>query len=404
MPMYDFKAIDAKGKESVGSLSADNRGAAVNLVIQRGFTPVVVQEHGKADAPIIKSPTTGRPPQAQIDNFTRELANLLNAAVPLSRALTIIVREATHPVARAQWTIIHDDVVGGASLAETLSRFPNTFPSVYVAMVHAGETGGFLDVVLSQIADFQQREEDLKGKVKAALIYPAVLASLAVAVLIFLLTYFIPRFTIVFKDFGGSLPWLTQMIVAASNGILKHGPVALVILCGALFGLKRLAETESGQMAIDRFMIKVPLLGQVVVRFALIRFLRMLGTLLGAGVGLIEALKVAKEAVGNRVMTETVARAIDDVQKGSSLSKSLSTNSKLFPPSIAEMVAVAEETSRLDKELQRMSIAMESDLDRRLRMLVALAEPLLLFMMASVIGTIVVGMLLPLFQLQDLVK
>ena len=114
MPVFDFKAIDAKGKESVGSLSADNRGAAVNLVIQRGFTPVVVQEHDKADAPIIKSPTAGRPPQTQIDNFTRELANLLNAAVPLSRALTIIVREASHPVARAQWTIIHDDVVGGA--------------------------------------------------------------------------------------------------------------------------------------------------------------------------------------------------------------------------------------------------------------------------------------------------
>jgi type II secretory pathway component PulF len=405
MPAFAYKALDRQGKESNGTLSADNRAAAVEQVIQRGFTPIDVHEHRQETGEAVPkaAASTQRVPKAQVENFTREMANLLSAAVPLSRALTIVIREASHPAARAQWTAIHDSVVGGQSLADSLARFPNTFPSVYVAMVRAGETGGFLDVVLSQISDFQTREKDLVGKVKAAMVYPAVLATLAVAVLIFLLTYFIPRFTIIFNDFGGNLPVLTRAIIVASDMLMKRGPVVVVAAIVIFVVIRRIAETESGRRSIDRVLLSLPMVGNIVARFALIRFLRMLGTLLGAGVGLIAALRVAKEAIGNQILTDIVTNSIEQVQQGASLAKSLSGSHKLFPPSVSEMIAVAEETGRLDKELQRMSIALESDLDRRLRILVALAEPLLLFLMASVIGTIVVGMLLPLFQLQDLV-
>jgi type II secretory pathway component PulF len=404
MPEFAYRALDVRGAESAGTLSADSRAAAVQQVIQRGLAPVTVEEHGpQAPAPVERAAPSGRVPQAQVEAFTREMANLLSAGVPLSRALSIVIRETSQHAARAQWTAVHDDVVGGSSLADALAQWPGTFPKVYVAMVRAGETGGFLDMVLMQISDFQAREQDLKGKVKAALVYPMVLATLATLVVVFLLTYFIPRFSVIFRDFGGSLPALTRAIVGASEIVMKHGPVVLAAAAMLYLLVKRALASDSGRRAVESVLLRTPLLGKVVARFALIRFFRMLGTLLGAGVGLISALRVAKEAIGNQILTDTVAVAVEEVQQGASLSKSLSHCSQLFPPSVVEMVAVAEETGRLDKELQRISTAFESDLDRRLRMLVALAEPLLLFVMAGIIGVIVVGMLLPLFQLQDLI-
>ena len=404
MPMFAYRALDPKGAENAGTLSADSRAAAVEQVMRQGFVPIVVQEHiEQAPAPVKRSVPSGRVSQPQVEAFTREMANLLSAGVPLSRALNIIIRETSQAAARAQWTAIHDDAVSGSSLADALGKWPRTFPKVYVAMVRAGETGGFLDMVLAQISDFQAREQDLKGKVKAALVYPMVLATLATAVVIFLLTYFIPRFSAIFHDFGGSLPVLTRAIVAASELVMKHGAMVLGAAVLLFLLVRRLLASDSGRRAVESTVLRVPVLGMVVARFALIRFFRMLGTLLGAGVGLISALRVAKEAIGNQILADTVAVAVEEVQQGASLSKSLSRSSQLFPPSVVEMIAVAEETGRLDKELQRISVSFESDLDRRLRMLVALAEPLLLFVMAAIIGVIVVGMLLPLFQLQELI-
>ena len=411
MPVFAYKAMDLKGIERAGTLSAENRATALDEVMARGFTPIDVQEHrGKAEKTGSNHATSGakvsrpgRVPRSHVEAFTREMANLLSAGVPLSRSLNIVIREASLPAARALWTAIHDDVVSGVSLADALAKWPKTFPTVYVAMVRAGEMGGFLDLVLTQISEFQAREQDLTGKVKAALVYPMVLATLALFVLIFLLTFFIPRFSVIFKEFGGQLPWLTQVIVVASNIVLKHGIEAAVVITLIVLGIKRSLATASGRRSMEKLMLATPLLGHVVASFALVRFSRMLGTLIGAGVALISALRVAKEAIGNQILADTVSFAIEEVQRGASLSKSLASSTQLFPPSVVEMVAVAEETGRLDKELMRMSVSFESDLDRRLRMLVALAEPLLLLVMATVIGMVVVGMLLPLFQLQDLV-
>jgi type II secretory pathway component PulF len=300
------------------------------------------------------------------------------------------------------WSAVHDDVVGGISLAEALEKWPKVFSTVYVAMVRAGEAGGFLHVVLQQIADFRTQEQELKGKVKAAMVYPCVLGLLAVAVLIFLLTFFIPRFSGIFKEFGGALPWLTQVIVALSQGIMKYGLIAGGVVVAAVVAFRRAQSTQGGRRAIERAFLRIPGVGKVIARFALVRFCRMLGTLAGAGVPLVSSLKVAKEALGNQTLADTVEHAITEVQRGASLAKSLANSAQLFPPSVVEMITVAEETGRLDKELTRLSVTFEADLDRELRMLVALAEPIMLFVMAGVIGTVVVGMLLPVFNLQDL--
>jgi type II secretory pathway component PulF len=290
------------------------------------------------------------------------------------------------------------------SLADALGKWPKSFPPIYVAMVRAGEMGGFIDLVLGQIANFSSREQDLKAKVKAAVIYPIILAVLAVAILIFLMTYFIPRFSSIFAEFGGSLPSLTLAIVRASEALMKYWLIFVIVICLIVVATKRALEKQQGRLAMERWLLQIPVVGKGVARFALVRFCRMLGTLAGAGVPLITALQVAKEAIGNQVLTEAVSGAIEKVRTGQSLAKSLATCPVLFPATVIEMVSVAEESGRLDDELVRLASAYEDQLDRHLKMTVAMAEPALLFIMAALVGTVVIGMLLPIFNLQELIR
>ena len=405
MPVFTYTALDSAGGEATGRVSAEGRAAALRQVAAQGLQPVSVEQERE-------QPVAGGTPRswsrhvsrAAVDAFTRELANLLAAGISLSRALHILGREASSGAAKQQWAAIYEDVVGGTSLGDSLARWPRTFPPVYVAMVRAGEAGGFLDVVLEQIADFREREQDLKGRVKAAFVYPIVLAVLAVAVLVFLLTYFIPRFSGIFAEFGAALPALTRAIVKASEVVTDYGLILAVAAALVVLGLRRIPASEAGRRALEGLLLRVPGVGTVVARFALVRFCRMLGALVGAGVPLVSALRVAREAIGNQILADAVTRAVDQVQRGAPLAASLASAERLFPPSVVEMVAVAEESSRLDTELVRLAATYEADLDRRLRMLVAMAEPALLFVMAGVIGTVVIGMLLPVFTLQELIR
>lgn len=438
MPVYAYKAIDRQGKHTTGTLPADSKVGAFDQLSARGLSPISVSEAsggssggaggsrlgrlfgsgGGSDAGaagaaggagLATAQHTAPPPNtkvsaASIESFTREMANLLSAGLPLSRALALLKREASQPIAKRVWTEVHDHVVGGMSLGDAMARWPRVFSGVYVAMVRAGEAGGFLPLVLQQIADFRIREQDLRGKVKTAMIYPTVLACMATAVVIFLMTFFIPRFSTIFSQFGADLPFLTKVIVGASHMVTNYGLFVAIGVAVVVVLVRRAITSENGKRRMELALLKTPILGRVISRFALVRFCRMLGTLVGSGVPLVTSLKTAKEALGNQTLADTVGHAIDEVQRGAPLSRSLAASPLLFPASVVEMVAVAEETGRLDKELVRLSISYEADLERRLRTLVALAEPLLLFIMAGIIGTIVVGMLLPVFMLQDFVK
>jgi type II secretory pathway component PulF len=412
---FSYTALNGKGKAVSGSIPADTRAAAIAAIVGKGLSPIQIVEASKKgdkaakpgliDAVAVKGPKKrGRISQRVIEDFTRELASLLAGGVPLARGLSLLMRETKAPGPLALWTQIHTDVTEGNALADSMAQHPKQFSTIYVAMVRAGEQGGFLDVVLNQISEFRARENELKGKLKAAMIYPCVLAGLAVFVLIFLLTFFIPRFSAIFEQFHGHLPALTQLILDASyiakNYILfVAAGVALLV-----FLIRRALQTDIGRRRVEMVVLKTPSLGKVVAFFAMVRFCRMLGTLLGAGVPLLVSLKTAREAIGNKTLQDTVSFAIDEVQKGTSLARALGSSAQLFPSSVVEMIAIAEETGRLDKELVRLAVAYESELDRLLRMLVSLAEPLMLFLMAAFIGTIVVGMLLPVFSLQELIK
>ncbi len=402
MPTFVYKALNLQGQEVTDSVEATNRKTVIERLTAESLTPVSITSQEKDASKM--GHLSLRVTKTDVETFTRELANLLAAGVPLSRALSILSREASREGAKKQWQAIHDLVSEGTSLADAMAQFPKTFPSVNVAMVRAGETGGFLDLVLKQIADFRNREQELLGKVRSALVYPVILAVMATGILIFLLTYFIPKFSAMFVEFGGALPALTEAIVGLSDFVIKYWLVLVIVAVGTVVWLRRAVSQELGRKRMERILLKTPLFGTAIGRFALVRFCRMLGTLVQSGVPLITGLRTAKEAIGNEVLAETVTEAIEKVQRGESLARSLGECPELFPASVVEMISVAEESGRLDDELVRLANAYEQQLDRHLKMMVTMAEPAMLFVMAVLVGTVVIGMLLPIFNLQELIR
>ena len=400
MLKFEYKAIDRQGKVTESTISAASKDKAYSQIYEMDLDPIELKE-AKVDSVSVRA---GRVNKNDVENFTRELANLLTAGVPLSKALGILVRESTKPACKKQWSLIHDYVSAGMSLADSMKKLPKTFSSVHVAMVQAGETGGFLDLVLTQIAEFRSREQDLKSKVTAAMFYPLTLAVLCTAILIFLLIYFVPKFSSIFESFGGKLPTLTTYIITMSQFVVDYWMLLIGIIVILFLAVRNYLAREEGQLMFEQLILKVPVVGKLTSKFAFVRFSRMLGTLTGSGVPLVSTLTVAKESIGNQILAKKVDATIKQVKGGMSLAASLSDCKDFFPGAVVEMISVAEETGRLDKELVRVSETYEKDLDRQLKLAVSMAEPLMLFVMAAIVGTVVVGMLLPIFSLQELIK
>ncbi len=409
MANFQYKALQtATGKIVTGALDASNRSEAFKNMEALGLKPIQIQEgaDGSGNASKAKSFSLGGSKVSfrELENFTRLLSSLLSAGVPLSRALVILTREASNPTSKEQWQKIHDRVVDGMALADAMAQSPETFPKVYVAMVEAGEAGGFLDLVLAQIADFQARDKELRGKVSAALIYPVVLLFLAVAVLVFLMVFFIPRFKTLFEGFGADLPWLTQVIVGISEFCQSYGWIVLLGIGAAYYFGRAWLVSDVGKRKYENALLRMPVVGPLTAKFAMARFCRMLGSLLHAGVPLISGLNVARRSIGNQILVDAIASSVERVKKGDSLARSLGECRTLFAGSTLEMITVAEESGRLDEELMRIAGVTESDLDQSLRSSVALMEPLMLFFIAGFIGIIFIGMVIPIFTIQDYIK
>jgi type II secretory pathway component PulF len=416
MPSFAYRALKADGKFAEGVLDAAGRADAMRQIETLGLRPVNVSEKAgaakkngapngavKSDAPAgfsfkFESKTVSA---KELENFTRLLSSLLAAGVPLSRALVILQKEASSAASKQKWKEIHDSVVDGLSLSNAMAKSPETFPRVYIAMVEAGEAGGFLDVVLAQIAEFQAREKDLKSKVLTAMLYPAILLVLGLGILIMLLTFFIPKFQGIFSSMHANLPLITQIIIGASNVIRSYGLIVAAALAGIIFALRTWFVSAAGRRSWENLILKSPVIGPLIAQFAMARFCRMLGTLLGAGVALVQGLNVARRSIGNQILVDAVGQSIERVQQGGRLGQSLGDCRILFSGSVIEMISVAEESGRLDTELIRLAAGTEGDLDRNLKTAVAFAEPLLLFLIAGFIGTIFIGMLLPVLTMSQ---
>lgn len=410
MPYFQYKALNSGGVIDAGSIQASNRPDAFDKIKQLGLQLVHLEETAEGGADLAKSDGISLPWKQRrisfkmLGTFTRLLSSLLAAGVPLSKALTILYRETTDPAASKKWREVHDLVIDGVSLSDAMSRSPETFPTVYTAMVEAGETGGFLDLVLEQIAEFQARDKELRGKVISAMIYPAVLMFLAIAVLIFLMVFFIPRFKTLFEGFDAALPMLTQVIVTTSEFSQRYGIFIIIAMAFLVYLARTWVTSERGRRIYERWLLTAPVIGPLSSQFAMARFSRMLGTLIHAGVPLVSGLNVAQRSIGNQILTDAIEDSVERVKKGESLARSLGNCSLLFSGATVEMISVAEESSRLDKELIRLAEVTEKELDQQLKTAVALMEPLMLFFIAAFIGTIFVGMVIPIFTIQDYIK
>jgi type II secretory pathway component PulF len=416
MPTFQYKALQTNGTTTEGRLDAPGRSDALRQMETLGLRPINLAELAAAKSKSKNAATTDSPANfsfkfeskkvsaKELENFTRLLSSLLAAGVPLSRALVILSRETAAPAAREQWKKVHDLVVDGMSLASAMSQSPETFPRVYVAMVEAGEAGGFLDVVLAQIAEFQSRDKELKSKVMTAMLYPAILFVLAMIVLTVMLVFFIPKFQTVFNSFHGHLPLITQIIIGTSHAVIHYGFFVAAGIVAIVFLVRTWFASEKGKRVWEALVLRAPIVGSLSAQFAMARFCRMLGTMLGAGVPLVQSLNVARRSIGNQILVDAVSQSIERVQQGGRLGESLADCKNLFPGSVLEMVAVAEESGKLDAELVRIASVTEVDLDRNLKTAVAFAEPAMLFLIAGFVGIIFIGMLLPVLTMGANIK
>ena len=344
---------------------------------------------------------------ADITLFTRQLATLLDAGLPLVRSIRILQDQQDDG---SQLKVVLRDIAsgveGGKTFSDALSKYPNVFDGLFVNMIRAGEAGGVLETILNRLADFSEKSEKLKKKVKSAMTYPAVVLSIAGIVVIFLLTFVVPRFQTMFSQQGKELPVITQTLIDVSNAMknfvmLKNPIITIVgigVIIGIIAGIKYLAKTKGGKYAIDSFKINAPIFGELVKKVIVARFTRTLGTLIASGVPILQALDIVGDAVGNAVVGKAIGNVHASIKEGESIVQPL-RESGIFDPMVVGMIDVGEETGTLSEMMIRVADTYDDDVDTAVDGLTSLLEPLLIVFLALIVGTIVIAMFLPLLSL-----
>ena len=412
MARFKFTALDSRGKEVLGEIDADTQAAAVARIREKQYFPTKVEElapGGAAPAKKggakknglqmeIKMPKflQGGVKAKQLTTFTRQMSTLVNAGLPLMRALRVLQRQEKNVALRDAVSQMAESIESGSTFAEALAAHPKIFDRLFVNMVKAGEIGGVLDVVLARLSEFQEKAEKIKGKVKSAMTYPIVVLVMALSILGFLLTYIVPKFADIFGDLtGGKMPVLTQFVMNASNTLVHRFPVVLIAIVALVVILKLLAKTEKGRLGIDQFKLHAPVFGTLISKNSISRFTRTLGTLMSAGVPVLQALNIVKETVGNEVISKAVATIHDAVKEGENMAPPIAS-SKVFPPMVVSMVEVGEETGALPDMLMKIADSYDDDVDNAVAAMTSIIEPLLIIFLAVVVGTIVIALFMPL--------
>jgi type IV pilus assembly protein PilC len=329
--------------------------------------------------------------------FTRQLATLIDAGLPLLRGLTVLGKQEPDPVLKKTITQLAEAVQGGGTFSDGLSSHPKIFNRLYVNMVKAGELGGVLEVVLNRLAEFQEKAQKVKGKVQSAMMYPAIVLVIAIVIMGFLLVFIVPKFQQIFNDMlgGKPLPLLTQIVVGASTGI-KDNIIWIIIGGAGIFAaLKYFISTPKGSVQFDKFMLKAPLFGDLTRKNAISRFTRTLGTLVTSGVPILQALNITKETAGNAVISTAISKIHDAVKEGESIVRPMEA-SGVFPAMVISMVDVGEETGQLPEMLLKVADLYDDEVDNAVAGLTSMMEPIMIVFLAVVVGAIVIALFLPL--------
>jgi len=417
MPRYTYVALDARGQETSGVVEAESQNAAVGQLRQTGLFPKNISEEGKGPKTKAKAPVkaaaarkdikinipflqkkTIKPKTLMI--FTRQLATLIDAGLPLLRGLTVLGKQEPDLVLKGVINNLAESVQGGGTFSESLAGHPRIFNKLYVNMVKAGELGGVLELVLLRLAEFQEKAQKIKNKVVAAMFYPIIVLVIAIVILAFLLVFIVPKFEAIFADMlgGKPLPGLTQFVIGASNMVKNNSLVLVGGLVGLIILYKIVSKTKQGLVVIDNIKLKAPLFGDLTRKSSISRFSRTLGTLVTSGVPILQALNITRETAGNSVIAGAITKVHDSVKEGESIVNPLEA-SGVFPPMVISMIDVGEETGQLPEMLLKVAEVYDDEVDNAVAGLTSLLEPIMIVFLAVVVGTIVIALFLPLISI-----
>ena len=406
MQKFLYKAKDGRKQLMEGILEAETERGALSKLSQMGYFPLSIQKEEAGPQRQASSRSfsifTGIR-RRDITFFTRQLSDLLEAGLTLMRALNVIQDQTENPRLQEILGDIVSHVRDGKSFSDALAVYPKSFPPIYVSMVRSGEVGGILGGILARLADFSEKEEELQGKVRAAMAYPALICLVGMGTVAVLLIFVVPKLVLLFQDVGQVLPLPTQILIAVSNGVAKYWWVALLIAAlGGFFG-KRQSLPQGARLAIDRIKLRLPVWGSLIKKVEIARFARSLATLLSHGVPILQAMQSVYQATGNEMLKGELQKIGDQLRGGTTLSQGM-RQSRIFPNLVINMVSVGEEAGSLDRSLIKIADTYEREADRAMKMMTALVEPVMILVMGSVVGFIVVSMLLPIFQIDILAR
>ena len=398
MPSFTYTARDAKGELKTANIDAANREEVVQQLRRLRMNVVKVEEQSKT-----KQKTRGSISMRDIVIFTRQFSTMINSGLPLVQALDILATQSENPALKDVTRQVVFDVESGNTVADALSKHPQAFSNLYVNMVAAGEAGGILDTILMRLATFMEKNDALVRKVKGAMIYPSVIMAVAGIAVTVLLIFVIPVFENLFSSAGLALPLPTRIVMGASRFLKGYWYVVLGSVAVAVVMYRRYAATTDGRLRIDKILLKVPVLGDVLRKSAVSRFTRTLGTLISSGVSILDGLEITAKTAGNRVVQDAIMESRSSIAGGDTIAAPLK-KSGVFPPMVISMISVGEQTGGLDEMLSKIADFYDEQVDSAVSNLLSLLEPIMIVFLGIVVGGMVVSMYLPIFDMINAVQ
>ncbi len=413
MANFEYIALDAKGSETTGSIKANDEADAIIQLRKSGLYPTQVVLAGKGG---VSSGAKKRAKKSQKDRkgaglggrvngkvlmiFTRQLATLVDAGLPLLRGLSVLGKQEKNKAMASTINHLADSVAGGSTFSESLGQHPKIFDKLYVNMVKAGELGGVLELVLVRLAEYQEKAQKLKNRIVAAMVYPIIVIVIAVAILVFLMAVIVPRFEKIFAEMLGDkpLPQITRVVIGISRWVQDQWLIVIVLGAVGYAGWKVFSMTKPGRMMIDRWKLFIPVFGPVQLKSGISRFTRTLGTLVTSGVPILQALNITRDTSGNVVMATAIEKVHEAVREGESVVAPLEA-SKIFPPMVISMVDVGEETGQLPDMLLKIADVYDDEVDNAVDAMTSMIEPIMIVFLAVIVGTIVIALFMPMISI-----
>ncbi len=408
MPNFAYKGIDGKGKNTAGVIDAESEKVARGKLRKIGIFPTEIGVQGakrKGGFSLGSDVDFGKYFQKvsgkDLSTMTRQMSTLIGAHIPIVDTLSALVDQSPNPKLKSILSTVKEQVVQGVRLSDALAQHPKVFGNIYISMVSAGEAAGAMEIVLQRLAELTEKQAALKSKIIGALMYPLIMSFVGVALMGFLLVYVVPKVTKIFEDTKATLPLPTKVLIAVSHGLSEYWYVVLIAVGLLAYGFRRWLKTEKGRFAFDKYTLKMPIFGKLFQLVAVSRFARTLSTMLASGVQLLKAMDIVKNVVENSLLVQTIEKTRTSVKEGESIAEPLKRSGH-FPPMVTHMISIGEKTGELEKMLMRVADAYDQQVDTMVGTLTTLLEPIMILVMGGVVSFIVLSILLPILQLNQL--